>query len=98
MKLVNVYNAAGMLEAEMIKTYLESFDIVVFVNQESLGRTLGLSAGPLGMVEVMVPESQVGETQTLLSEMWDGKQSEEFMPVDEQNTEDPTTQDSKTSE
>ena len=98
MKLVNVYNAAGMLEAEMIKTFLESFDIVVFINQESLGRTLGLSAVPLGMVEVMVPESQLVEAQTLLREMWDGKQIEEFMPVDEQNTEDPTTQDSMTSD
>jgi hypothetical protein len=98
MKLVNIYNAAGMLEAEMIKTYLESFDVVVFINQESLGRTLGLSAGPLGMVEVMVPESQLGEAQTLLREMWDGKQIEEFMPPDDQNTEDPTIQDSMTSD
>ena len=57
MELVNVhFDAAGQLEAEMIKAFLRSQDMTVVLNQESVGRTLSLSAGYLGMVHVMVPK------------------------------------------
>lgn len=73
MELVNVYRAAGQLEAEMIKSFLEAQGINVVINQESIGRTYGLSAGVLGMVEVLVPQSQAQEAQKLLSAMADGE-------------------------
>lgn len=73
MKLVTVYSAAGLLEADMIKAFLEAQGIQVVLSQESLGRTMGLSAGMLGKVDVMVPESQVEETKTLLTAIDDGE-------------------------
>jgi len=72
-KLVNVYSAAGLLEADMLKAFLEAQGLQVFLSQESVGRTLGLSAGILGMVDVLVPESQVVDAQTLLAQIKSGE-------------------------
>jgi hypothetical protein len=73
MKLVNVYSAAGQLEAEMLKAFFEAQGLQVFLSQESVGRTLGLSAGSLGMVHVLVPDSQAAQATALLTEMAEGK-------------------------
>lgn len=73
MKLISVYSTAGQLEAEMVKAFLESQGIQVVLNQESIGRTLGLSAGRIGQVAVLVPESQVTEANSLLIAMADGE-------------------------
>ena len=73
MKLVSVYAAAGLLEAEMLKAFLEAQGLQVFLSQESVGRTLGLSAGSLGMVDVLVPESQVNEARQLIDEIAAGE-------------------------
>lgn len=73
MKLVSIYAAAGLLEAEMLKAFLEAQGLTVFLSQESVGRTLGLSAGTLGMVEVMVPEERVSEAKALLTAISDGE-------------------------
>jgi hypothetical protein len=73
MKLVNVYDAAGQLEAEMIKSFLSAQGITAIINQESVGRTYGLSAGVLGIVEVLVPDSQSEEARNLLTAMENGE-------------------------
>lgn len=73
MKLVSVYTAAGLLEADMLKAFLEAQGLQVYLSQESVGRTLGLSAGILGMVEVLVPESRVAEAQELLTAIAKGE-------------------------
>jgi len=73
MKLIRVYSAAGQLEAEMIKAFLEAQQIEVVLNQESVGRTMGLSAGSLGQVEVLVAESRVEEAISYLKDMFEGK-------------------------
>lgn len=69
MNLIQVYSTEGQLEAEMIKAFLESQGLKVVLSQESIGRTLGLSAGRLGQVKVLVPESQVKEAVDLLEAM-----------------------------
>ena len=73
MKLISVYKAAGQLEAEMIKSFLEAQEIPVDLNQESVGRTIGLSAGRLGEVQVLVPEYHVPAAKKALQEMSEGK-------------------------
>jgi len=73
MNLIKVYSSAGQLEAEMIKAFLEAQGINVILNQESLGRTMGLSAGPLGEVQILVAESQVAEARELLIAMANGE-------------------------
>jgi len=69
MNLIQVYSTEGQLEAEMVKAFLESQGLKVVLSQESIGRTLGLSAGRLGQVKVLVPESQVKEATDLLEAM-----------------------------
>ena len=73
MKLTKIYSAAGQLEAEMIKGFLEAQDIHVVLNQESVGRTMGLSAGRLGQVQVLVSETQFEEARALLDDLAAGK-------------------------
>ena len=86
MKLIDIYSAAGQLEADMLKGFLEAQGLQVYLSQESVGRTLGLSAGSLGIVSVMVPESQVNEARTLLADIAAGEfdnteNSEEFEEI-----------------
>lgn len=73
MKLINVYTAAGKLDAEMIKGFLQAQGLDVSLSQESVARTLGLTAGKLGEVYVLVPESQLAEAQNLLDAMQAGE-------------------------
>lgn len=73
MKLIKVYTASGQLDAEMVKTFLESRDIPAVLNQESIGRTLGLSAGFLGEVKVLVPETLVEKAREYLLAMESGE-------------------------
>lgn len=73
MNLVSVFSAAGLLEADMLKAFLEAQGLQVVLSQESVGRTLGLSAGTLGMVEVLVPEDQVVEARKLIKDIADGE-------------------------
>lgn len=72
MKLISVYSAAGLLEADMLKAFLEAQGLTVVLSQESVGRTLGLSAGSLGMVDILVSEEQVAQARQLIDEIADG--------------------------
>jgi hypothetical protein len=73
MKLIQVYSTEGQLEAEMIKGFLEAQGMNVVLNQESIGRTYGLTAGRLGQVKIFVPESQVEEAISILEAMERGE-------------------------
>ncbi len=73
MKLISIFKAAGQLEAEMIKAFLEAQQVPATLNQESVGRTFGLSAGRLGEVHILVPESRVDEAKQLLQDLFEGK-------------------------
>lgn len=73
MNLIRIYKAAGQLEAEMLKSFLESQDIPVTLNQESIGRTYGLSAGRLGEVHILVPDTHEDEARQILDDLFSGK-------------------------
>ena len=66
--LVTVYIASGQLQAQVIKTKLESAGIPALLNYESAGVVLGITVDGLGEVRVMVPEALAEEAQALLSE------------------------------
>ena len=84
MKLTKVFTAAGELEGEMIKGFLEAQGIKVILSQESVARTLGLTAGKLGEVQVLVPEEQAEDAINLLNEMEEGVfENAEFPEEDE---------------
>lgn len=89
MKLISVYSAAGLLEADMLKAFLESQGMDVYLSQESVGRTLGLSAGILGRVDVLVPEPQAQDAKTLLTEMEDGEFTDYEYPEGTEESDSP---------
>ncbi len=72
MELIKVYTAAGDLDAEMVKGFLEAQGIKVMLVQESVGRTYGLTVGMLGEVKLLVPSEQAEEAKSLLEDMEDG--------------------------
>lgn len=67
-----VYEASGRLAGEMIRAFLEAQGIPAIINQESAGATYGFTVGPLGLVDVMVPESRKEEAIRILEEMEEG--------------------------
>ena len=73
MNLISIYKAAGQLEAEMLKAFLEAQEIPVTLNQESIGRTYGLSAGRLGEVHILVPDAREDEARQILDDLLAGK-------------------------
>lgn len=56
------------MEAEIIKSKLESFHIPVLLQYESAGRIFGITMDGLGKVKIMVPLSFFEEAQKVLAE------------------------------
>jgi hypothetical protein len=50
-----VHIAQGELEANVLKSHLESEGIPVLLEYESVGRVIGLTVDGLGMIKVLVP-------------------------------------------
>jgi len=65
-KVVVVYRAAGLPEAEIIKGLLESEEIPVQLHYESAGPVYGLTVDGLGEVRVCVPEEFEEEARAAL--------------------------------
>ena len=60
--------AFGQLEAQVIKTKLESAGIPALLDYESAGVVLGITVDGLGEVRVMVPDALAQEAEELLSQ------------------------------
>lgn len=73
MRLINVYMTTGQLEGEMIKAFLRAQGIRAEISQESIAKTIGLSAGKLGEVQILVPEDQADEAIICLRRMEAGE-------------------------
>jgi len=83
-----------MLDAEMIRSFLESLGIPSLLSHESAGTVLGLTLGTLGEVQVMVPADKFEEANTILDAMEQGKYnkedvSETELPEDDQTNIEP---------
>ncbi len=66
--LTTIYTAFGQLEAQVIKSKLESAGIPALLDYESIGVVYGLTVDGLGEVRVMVPEALAQEAQELLNQ------------------------------
>jgi hypothetical protein len=75
--LTTIYTAFGQLEAQVIKTKLESAGIPALLDYESAGIVLGITVDGLGEVRVMVPEALAQEAEDLLSQPPDWPPEEE---------------------
>ncbi len=84
-----VFVANGKLEAESIKILLESFGIPAYINQESAGTTYGLTVGPLGEVDIQVPDKYLAEAKKVIDDMNKGLLELTDDKDQETNTSDP---------
>jgi hypothetical protein len=73
----------GELEAEMLRGLLEAQGIPVILNQEGAGRAYGLGVGPLGMVQILVPEDALPVARLVLDDYYAGKFEEFEFPEEE---------------
>jgi hypothetical protein len=77
---VAVDTTAGDLSAEILRGLLEAQGIPVLLSQEGAARAMGLSVGPFGEVEILVPETLVEQALQVLEEYQAGdfETTEEF--------------------
>ena len=57
----------GLLEAEIIKSKLESFDIPCFLKFDSATRLYGITIDGLGKVKVIVPEELYDQAREIIA-------------------------------
>lgn len=58
----------GLMEAEIIKSKLESREIPVHLEFEAIGRILGLTMDGLGKVKIMVPSQFLVNAKKIIGE------------------------------
>ncbi len=63
---------SGSMQAEIIRSLLESRDIGVMLSQESAGAIFGLGVGPMAEVDILVPQIQLDEARSILNEYYSG--------------------------
>ena len=56
----------GRTEAELIRSYLRARGVQCEISQEALGSIYGISAGPLGNAEILVPSHQAKQARQAL--------------------------------
>jgi hypothetical protein len=68
-----VTEVSGELQAGLLRNLLEAQGIQVFLNQEGAGKAYGLTVGPLGQVQVLVPEHQSQQARQIVEDYYAGK-------------------------
>ncbi len=80
-----VIEVSGELQANLLRNLLEAQGIKVFLNQEGAGKAYGLTVGPLGEVQVLVPEHQSHEAHKIINEYYAGNFEEEEKPASDED-------------
>lgn len=70
-------------EAMVIKGRLTSEDIPAIVQQEAFGSFIGLTVGPMGSAQVLVPEALAERALSIVAETFDEPQAEDQVWEDE---------------
>jgi len=79
-----IIEVSGELQANLLRNLLEAQGIKVFLNQEGAGKAYGLTVGPLGQVQVLVPEQQSQEARQIVDDYYAGDfESDEDLDSDE---------------
>ncbi len=65
--LAEICRVQGELEANIIKSHLESEGIPVLLKYESLGPVLGVIANGLGQVKILVPAKLAEEAKKIIN-------------------------------
>jgi len=78
-EFVVVYKAQGELEANVIKSHLESEGIPVFLQYESVGRVFGLTVDGLGEIRILVPQELAEKAKEVIKPREFGEAGDEAM-------------------
>ena len=62
----------GDMQAELLRGLLEAQEIPVGFLREGAGRAFGFTVGPMGEVEILVPERLLPEAKAILQQYEDG--------------------------
>jgi hypothetical protein len=62
-----------MMEAEILKSLLESQDIHVWLRYEAAGTVIGLGVGPLARIDIAVRSTQAESARQILSQYYSGE-------------------------
>jgi hypothetical protein len=74
---------SGRLEAEMLKSFLESESIPVQLFQEGAGQDIyPVNIGPLAMVQVFVPIEKIEDARLLLEAFESGNGTDDSSAID----------------
>ncbi len=65
-KWVVAEKVPGELQAELLRGLLEAHEINVYLAIEGAARAIGITAGPLGEVDIMVPEEQLEQALEII--------------------------------
>jgi len=68
-----ITTVSGDLQADLLRNLLEVQGIKVFLSQEGAGRAVGLTMGPMGEVQVLVPENQSEAARQIVDDYYAGK-------------------------
>ncbi len=60
----------GALQAEIMRGVLEAQEIPVVLSQEGIGHVYGLTVGPLGSVQILVPAKDFARASQILDDYY----------------------------
>jgi len=83
-KYVLIETVNGDLTAELMRGLLQAQGIPAMLSKEGAARAMGLNVGPLGEVEILVPQDQLELARQVLEDYYAGAfaNSEEFTEND----------------
>lgn len=68
-----VGKASGMIEAEILRGFLQSMGIDVWLSREAASTAYGLGVGPMAEVELLVRSDQASAARQALAEYQSGR-------------------------
>ncbi len=68
-RLIVVFTTAGPGQADIIKSALVAAGIPAETSREGAGAAYGFTVGPMGMVDILVPEGYAAQAEELLAAM-----------------------------
>ena len=76
-ELIALMVVDGLMEAEIIKSKLDNFEIPCMLKFEAVGRLLGITSDGLGKVQIMIPPSYLEKAKEILDAETDDQQAQE---------------------
>lgn len=73
-ELIALMVVDGMMEAEIIKSKLDNFEIPCMLKFEAVGRLLGITSDGLGKVQIMIPPDYLEKAKEILNSETDDTQ------------------------